>query len=348
MKLSTKSFEFYAIISAFLFSCMLLQGQNISTKDGKIGIFIGEMKVLSSVTDAAKQNNKELSLKRVTQALDSQLVSALSATGVFKIVERKRKSDVELEQGYASVAVNPGDKDAAKMGKMAGAKYAFLPQVDGFEELVDKQEYNATERVSVRHRLFLSVSVSIVDTTTGELLPDVATVQLTQDGVIQNARRSDQCAVSSQTIVELAKKVAEQLCQEAIEFLCPAKVLAVTGTQILINRGVPDGFSKGAKLTIFAFTEVKDEAYGEVYRNEVQVGRGIITRSDHKKSFAELEGDNLGVAKGCIVKLDKLASVSESLPQSAPGGAFPQDPDGIRNDSSSVTPGSSEKPIEFN
>ena len=327
--------------------CAATQAQDPLPKGEQAGIYIGELKVQPAVVESAQKIGKLLSIKLAAQSLDTQFISALSSARVFQVMERKRKADVEQEQGFAATAVDVNDKDAAQAGKMAGAKYAFLPQIDGFEDMIDTQEYKAIGRTSMRRRLFLSATVSIVDTTTGRMLPGVANVQMTQEEIVENSQNGTGLQGSNIAVVELAKKVANSLCQDAIALLRPAKVLAVTGQQVLINRGTPAGFKEGMQVDFFAFEEIKDEDSGETFRNEVPVGKGSVTRADPKQSYAMIEGNNLGVAKGCIVKLVKVNAVRPGVPVSAPGGSFPEAPRRVPAQPADSTPGSSDKPLQF-
>jgi hypothetical protein len=254
---------------------------------------MGEMKVQQAVIERAAKNGTLTELKRAAQSLDSQLISSLNSMRVFQLVERKRKGDIELEQAFAVVAVDPNDKNAAQAGKMAGAKYAFLPQIDGFDDIVATYNQPAIGRVAYDRKLFLSVVVQVVDTTTGKLLSESPSVQLSK----MNVDSGDQA------VLILVKEVAQKLSQELVAQLRPAKVLSLNGNQIMINRGSEAGFSLGDLLDIFAIQSVKDEDSGEDFNNEFQVGQATIVRIDKKQSFAALIGDNFGVAKGCLVKV---------------------------------------------
>jgi curli biogenesis system outer membrane secretion channel CsgG len=338
----------YMFFALFIITGLGLEAQTALPQGEQAGIYIGEMKIQPSVIATATQNGKQLILQRVSQSLDTQFIAALSSTRIFQLVERKRKSELEQEQGFSATAVDPNDKNAAQIGKMAGAKYALLPQIDGFEDLVDTQEYQKIGRTSMRRKLFVSALVQIVDTTTGQLLPDVATAQLTQEEIVENSRTGVGLQGSDAALVELAKKVAASLCQEAVAILRPAKILTITGKQVLINRGTAAGFEEGLPVKFFAFNEVRDEDSGELFRNEVEVGQGQITRSDAKQSYASIEGENLGVAKGCVVKpVKRRPKAKEVLNPSMPGGAFPEDPRRVPRQPAPETPGSSEKPLNF-
>lgn len=333
--------------AAASFMSIAAAAQDPLPKGEQPGIYISELKVQPSVLDSAQKNGKILSMKLAAQSLDTQFTSALSASRVFQVVERKRKSEIEQEQGFAATAVDINDKNAAQTGKMAGAKYAFLPQIDGFEDMVEVQEYKDIGRSSMRRRLYISATVSIVDTTTGRLLPDVPSAQMVQEEIVENNRTGVGLQGSDAALVELAKKVANALCQDAVALIRPAKILTVTGQQVLINRGIPSGFVEGSPVEFFASEEVKDEDSGEIFRNEVSVGRGVVSRSDARQSYATIAGANLGVAKGCVVKLIKVKMPAAALPVSAPGGSFPEAPRRVPANPADTTPGSSERPLQF-
>jgi curli biogenesis system outer membrane secretion channel CsgG len=313
------------------------------SKGEKDTIFIGPLKVQPSVIEMAEKKNSLPELKRVFNSLETQFISALNATRVFQLVERNRKADIELEQGFAAVAVDPNDKNAAQTGKMAGAKFAFLTQIDGFEDKSETSEYKAIGRASLSRKLFLSATVQIVDTTTGKLLPDSPSVQLTKTEEVENAKIG-QLSGSDEVIVALAKEMAKKLSQEVVALLRPAKVLTVTGKQVMFNRGSEAGFNKGDLVEIYAVQNVKDDDTGEVFRNEVPVGQATINRIDKNQSYAVISGDDMGITKGCVVRFVKTAA------NRAAEGEPPPDvtrPDFEKKGDTGDTPGSSEKPLKW-
>lgn len=313
------------------------------SKGEKDTIFIGPLKAQPSVIEMAEKMNRLSELKRVFNSLETQFISALNATRVFQLVERNRKADIELEQGFAAVAVDPNDKNAAQTGKMAGAKFAFLAQIDGFEDKSETVEYKAIGRASLSRKLFLSATVQIVDTTTGKLLPDSPSIQLTRSEEVENAR-TGQLSGSDEVIVALAKEMAQKLSQEIVALLRPAKVLSVTGKQIMINRGSEAGFAKGDLVEIYAVQNVKDEDSGEMFRNEIPVGQAVISRIDKNQSYASISGGDMGITKGCVVRFIKTAA-SRAAEAEPPHDATQPD-FGTKGDAGS-TPGSSEKPLKW-
>ncbi len=331
-----------AVIISILLLPLCASAAELS-KGEKDTIFIGSLKVQPSVIETAVKKNRQSELKRTINSLETQFISALNATRVFQLVERNRKGDIELEQGFAAVAVDPNDKNAAQTGKMAGAKFAFLPQIDGFEDRSDTTEYRAIGRGSLSRKLFLSAVVQIVDTTTGKLLPDSPSIQLTRSEEIENAKLG-QLSGSDEAIVALAKEMAKKLSQEIVALLRPAKVLAVTGRQVMINRGSEAGFVKGDTVEIYAVQSVKDDDTGEFFNNEVPVGQATISRIDRNTSYAAITGDDMGITKGCVVRAIKTAAAPAA--ESAPSPDVTQPDSGTKGDAGS-TPGSSDKPLKW-
>lgn len=330
-----------AVLVTVLFP-LLASAAELSTGE-KDTILIGALKVQPSVIESAQRKNRLPELNRIVNSLESQFTSALNATRVFQLVERNRKEDLELEQGFAAVAVDPNDKNAAQTGKMAGAKFAFLPQIDGFEDKSETAEYQAIGRASLSRKLFLSAVVQIVDTTTGKLLPDSPSIQLTRIEEIENARIG-QVSGSDEVIVVLAKEMARKLSQEVVALLRPAKVLTVTGRQIMFNRGSDAGFTKGDLVEIYAVQNVKDEDTGEMFRNEVPVGQAVINRIDKNQSYAAINGDDMGITKGCVVRFLKTAAGRAAEGEAPPDATQPDF--GTKSDVG-TTPGSSEKPLKW-
>jgi curli biogenesis system outer membrane secretion channel CsgG len=297
-------------------------------------IYIGPIKVSDSVAEAAKKRGRSNQLNQLAEALRGQLLTELNQTRVFQLVERERKEYIELEQAFSEVAVDPNDPKRAQTMKMMGAKFVFLPRLDGFEDASSAERFQAIGRANLSRSVWATVVVQITDTTTGAILPESPSVKVKKSNSVEYAKEGSSLG-GDELIGSLAKELAEKLAQETVALLRPAKVLTVTGSQIMINRGTEAGFTEGTTVEFFATEDVKDEDTGEVFKNEVSVGMGVIARSDAKQSFADQKGENLGIAKGCLVK---------ALKKAAPSGAVaskkikPEEPSG----------GSGEKPIQFN
>lgn len=303
------------------------------TKGEKDTILIQKVTILPSVQVGAEKKARGLELAGVAESLEAQFTNAVNATQVFQLVERKRFKDIEEEQNFAKALGDPNDKRAAKELMAAGAKFALLPQIDAFDDLSIAKEYQQIGRRSAERKLFVSVTVQVVDTTTGMILPDSPSVQVTKTESVDLTTGST--SGTQQSLVELAKETAGRLAQELVSVLRPAKVLAVTGKQVMINRGTEAGFKIGDEVEIYAVQEIKDDDSGQTFMNEVPVGKASVARSDKRQSFATIKGDDLGIAKGCVVRVVRALARTEI--SDAGGGAV----GGVES------PGSSEKPLKW-
>ncbi len=324
------------LVPTVVFGADLSQGE-------KDTIFLGELKVQPSVVESAEARGTSLELKRIVQSLDAQFIASLNATRVFHLVERTRMGEIEREQQFVAGAVDPDDKNAAQTGKMAGAKFVFLPQIDGFQDKTAIIEQKAIGRRTVKREIFLSAVVRIVDTTTGRILPNSPSVQLTHRDEARNLR-PEELELSDVPLVSLAKEMAKKLAKESVSLMRPAKVLAVTGKQVVINRGSEADFKKGDLVEIFTVQNVKDDDTGELFRNEIPVGQAIITRVDRNQSYATMTGEDLGIIKGCTVRFAKSASdrKAEDIPE-----PDPTKPDFEQQGGGDPNPASSEKPLHW-
>jgi len=321
-------------VAATLLACLLALPLTVHA-EGKDNIFIGRLHIQPSVFEQAEKAARSPELRMAAESLETQFIAALNSTRIFQIVERKRKADLELEQAYAQGGgVDLNDQQAARIGIMAGAKYAFLPQIDGFEDSSETVEHEAIGRQSLTRKIFMSAVLQIVDTTTGKLLPESPSVQLTREEELAVVR-AGAAKESQKTLIALAREMAEKLCWEAVGLIRPARVLEVNGAHVMINRGSDAGFAAGAVVEFYAAKEVKDEETGEVFRYEAPVGQAKISRADKRQSFAMVEGENLGVSKGCVAKVVKPVDAQPSVTSSdlTPGD---------------LTPGSGEAPLNWN
>lgn len=292
-------------------------GEELS-KGEKDSIFIAPMTIQPSVMETAKVKGQDVILHQAIDSLDTQLTTALNATRVFQLVERKRLADLLTEQGLAdAMAKNPADKTIVEALKVAGAKYAFFLQVDAFEDRTEKRRFATLDRTSIRRSVYLSAVVRVVNTTTGRLLPDSPSVQQSRTNMVEWARSEDQLD-GPQIVVDLVKGIAAELSQGVISLLRPAKVLTITGKQMLVNRGTEAGFHVDDFVEIFATQVVKDPDSGEEFRNEVLVGHARIVRGDAKQCFGILEGEDTGVAAGCVVKVDRKHVSGVKAPAGTP------------------------------
>lgn len=319
---------------ALLLSPALFAGAAELSIDEKDTIYIDKVRISPSLSERAERNGTSLALQRGADLVEIELTPALNATRIFQLVERKELSTLEEEQELSkSGAVDAESRFAASAGRISGAKFVLIPTLVAFDDVTSVRHYAATGRLDQTRNLYFAATIKIVNTKTGAILSEVPSVQLQQIDVRRNLS-ADDVSGREEFLVAQAKEVARQLAQSAVSVLRPARILAVSGKQILVNRGSEAGFSVGDQLEVFAVTNVRDEESGETYRNEFSVGQARIIRIDKKQSFAMIDGDDLGIVAGGIVKIFHAGNRGNKREGDA---ATP----------STETPGSSEKPLRW-
>ena len=321
-------------------------GQAQPTAGAKDAIYVGTMKVVPAILDAAKASGSAAALEQFSAALDAALLSALADTQVFEIVDRARLADLQTEQALAaSGMVAAADPQAAKQFKLAGARFALLPQVDAFQDRSAKTVHADIGRESSAREVYAQVSMRVVDTTTGKLMASVPTLALTRTESTRLARAGEAAPDGGRVLAELARDLAAGLCRKLLADVRPARVLAVTAGVALVNRGAAAGFAPGASVKFYAVETVFDEENGDSFDNEVPVGAGTVERGSDRQSYVTIQGEDLGVARGCVARAEEPAGAADVFAPA--GGAL-----GARQSSGpaapppapAMTPGSSEQP----
>lgn len=321
-----------------LFSCVcasLVYGQSVS-KGKKDSIYVSDVKTPNSLVEASKRDGTNLELNRLMDSFRSQLEVSISATRAFQTVERERMKDLQTEQMFNASGATSGDD--VRQFDMKGAKYQLFPKVTAFQIKKSISQYGAINRQSSSVILSATVQTKITDTSTGETLPDI--ISITQSVVQNEDLAKAGTAVSVDMLVaKLSKELADASAWGLVNFLKPPKVLSMATGMAMVNRGEAAGLCKGMNVKIYAIEEVEDD--GEIYINEFEVGGGVIARSNVKQSYIKIMGENLGIAKGCIVKVVDAPKAQTASPTGRAESNFGTQPS---HQPQKLSPGSSEKP----
>ena len=103
---------------------LVLSSQMVLGQDGKSTLAVSSVTPTPSLKAAMASAGKGVSLGRVTEAFDSQLISAVNATRKFDIVGRSDLKDIMKEQELGNSG-NVDAKTAAQQGKLTGCQLAF-------------------------------------------------------------------------------------------------------------------------------------------------------------------------------------------------------------------------------
>jgi curli biogenesis system outer membrane secretion channel CsgG len=95
-----------------------------TTTPAKISLAVGAVKVTAATTRALTERGQVNELGRITEAMDSQIISAFQDTRKFDVIAQSDLGDLMKEQDLgASGNTDANDANVAKAGKVAGAPH---------------------------------------------------------------------------------------------------------------------------------------------------------------------------------------------------------------------------------
>ncbi|MCK5834228.1 MAG: hypothetical protein KAG98_00670 [Lentisphaeria bacterium] len=282
--------------STLLSVCLLLS--IVSTVHAKQSLIVisnlEKMVAIKAVDDVKVAKG----LRRLGNSLLPNLESKLQASKEYQLVDRKNFTALLKEVDFNDSGLVADQ--VAKKFELQGAAVMMIVEFLDVEYIANKREFELTNTTEEHIVLDASVSVKVLNTSTGVVefaLPVIAVNLIEQNNQVRVGDQVIANRIWSKAGTELSKKIIKSLSSAGR----PAKVLAVNGSQVLVNKGSLAGFEKDVKVKFYAMEKIVDEDSGEVFINEVPVGSGKVIRGDSRKCFVEVD-ENLGIAKGCVVR----------------------------------------------
>jgi len=321
--LSLQSFSLLAITATALAQNPPANPVPAVGTSGRVSLGIGTVEVIPAlkVTLATRGAEQAIELDRVQQSLDGQLTAAFGATGKFDVIARSDWPQILREQDFTTGGnVNGMDPQAAKSFMLKGIRWIVIPQIADFQDYIETGVFEGLGQKLTRRIVKLALVTKIYDTTTGRLIESVNSKYDDQkiindptNSTVQGGRFTDSM------ILDIARLTGEQVANDIVDRLMPAKILAITDRVATISRGAGAGVATGQVWQVFALGQaLTDPDTGEsLGAEEVPVGWMQIQTADARVSRGGLCGDDFGVATGCIVR----KSTKTACPTSASPGA---------------------------
>ena len=256
-------------------------------------VAVSAVKTASSIEAAARADGTFLSLQRVAEAIDGQVIDSLNGTRKFEVVARS-DSDALLEEAGAT----------GQNFQLGEADYLIVPSIDDFQDFVETATFGGIGKVVQKRKIRLGMVARIYDLKNGNKLVESANFQLDNKDIEQLMNQSvREGSFSDALLRKIAEEMGSKTANRVVDVIYPAKVIALTGSQATINRGDGTGIVKGQMWDVFALgEEMIDPDTGEsLGGNEVKVGSLRIDRVTPKFSSGTLT-ENFGVIKGSVVR----------------------------------------------
>jgi len=280
----------------------------------RITLGVSDIKVLPALAAAVQQYGTANSLDRISQALDSQLIAALSANNKFQVVSRSDLASVLKEQGL-SQSGNVDPNSLIQSFKLAGAKVILVTTIDNFEDRTETG-YFGTAGTAQNRKVTLSCVGKIYDAQTGNLTTST-NYQLTDADVRNNPSNivASGGNWADNLLINLTRLMAGKIALRTTDILYPAKVIAKTDNQITLNRGDGTGIAPGQVWIIYAPGKLLiDPDTGEnLGTEEIAIGKARITAVTPRTASAELLEDR-GVTLLNIARQDTTAPAPVPAP----------------------------------
>lgn len=289
---------------ALLAAPALAQGQQ-EDKRPKLGV--AEVKTNPSIEASAKT----ASLSRSREAMDGRLIDRLHNTRKFRVIARSDLDAIFKEQDFqASGAVD--SNTAGEAFAISGLDYLVVTTIDDYQDFVEPATFAGTGEQAERRIIRLGVVVKIYDASSGELL-ESASLQLGPGDPdykklrdISDVRSYTQTSgkLSDALLVKASQIMADRVSNRVLDVLFPAKVLAKTDSQVMINRGDGTDIVAGQTWAVYALgPEMIDPDTGiSLGREEVKVGTVKVT--DVQPLFARAEVlEDTGIDKGQVLRM---------------------------------------------
>jgi len=257
-------------------------------------IGIAKVKATPAILANAAGAERKNAIDRMTQALDGQLISAVQQTRKFTVLARS-DSDALIEEAGAT----------GKSFSFGEANYLLVVTVDDFQDFIQTATFAALGKTATKRVIRFSAIGKIYETKTNKLIESANFQEqnLDTEELLANSA-STGGELSDALLLSLTRRMSEQIAQRVADVIYPAKIMAKTGKVVTINRGDGTAIAVGQLWEVFALgEEMTDPDTGaSLGREEVSVGKVRITRVTAKTSQAEINGEDLGIDKGAIVR----------------------------------------------
>jgi len=259
----------------------------------------------TSLKQAVDKADKTLSLGRVVESLDSQLIDRFNATRKFQIVSVSDLKELIKRQELAhSGNFDSDDKSLPQLFKLAGAKFHLVTTVDNFQDITRKDELKIQKEIVTVREIRLSAVSKVYWTESGKLRESANFQTATNKLLTDFTSTSTDGNLTDDLLVAISRDMADKIANRVADVIFPAKVLTKRDKQIMLNRGDGAGVKLGQIWNIMAVGEelIDPDTKESLGREEVLVGKAKIVSIQPKSSTAELLEDN-GVAVGAVLRL---------------------------------------------
>ncbi len=234
-----------------------------------------------------------VSSKDIASKFEQYLITSLSKTGKFDLLDRNYESQYSKEVQLI-LDSSPIDNILGKLDKVQGADYIMVGRLVDFGVSKDSRYIEAASTTSQRYNAHLRLEYRIINLASREIAySDQMDVVLDDEqlkGIVPDLMYSSDRQAGEQEIkYTVTSLAAGRTASKILEEMFPIRVVASQGDTIAINAG-RDILEQGQKITVFSQGEdISDPYTGSnlgSFDSEAAVAR--ITRTEAAVSYAQV------------------------------------------------------------
>lgn len=278
---------------------------------GKSTIGVMSVTITPSVHSAmqAEGAQKLSSLRRVCDSMGQQLIDRLQNTRKFTVVSRSDLETILKDQELQSVLSNPSDANIARAFEIAGCSYVLITTVDDFQD-VEEVLRGEGNRIRARKRVIrLSAVTKIYDATSGVLLESTNFQLSNVDGQKEVFGVESDGDRTDAMLTEIAREMSQKATDRVLDVIYPAKIIAMTGKTVTINRGDGTGIAADQIWDVLALGEalIDPDTGDNLGTEEILIGTVKISAVTPKFSRGQITED-YGIEKLQVLRYNADAT----------------------------------------
>ncbi|WP_075322287.1 CsgG/HfaB family protein [Acidithiobacillus albertensis] len=256
----------------------------------------------------------------VTHAIHQQLVTALSQTGRFVVLDRQDNSAIDRELSLIANGQTPS-ADYAKLGQVTSAQVIWSGTINNLGYYRHAQSLSISSRQIVSYSGGWSLSERLIDVTNRQIMA-ADTIQGAIPSIAPTTLGTN--FSSSATLQNMENSIVHKVIASILMREYPITILQKTGNQVVLSQG-GDSVEKGGLYRVVAMgKELRDPQTGQdLGRTQTPFGKVVIERVTPTLSYGRLvdvQADQESIAPGELQIGRMLASTYEanSTPQPVP------------------------------
>lgn len=251
------------------------------TKEYRVPGYKKNRRAVAIIPSYTSQGNYSIlrsakSSKNVSQRLTQELISSITQTRKFTVLDREANEAYRSEKAVIA-SRDAGKDELLKLGQVLGADYLLVTNLTELNISKDNSGSAIAANMSSSYKAFATVQYRIIAMASRQIKwSNTTTYEFEPSG-----------ASDEQIYLDSLKKISQKITTELIENIYPIKIVNAQNGQITINQG---SLAKGTQYEVYKLGKKLYDSYTKesLGRTEALVGKIEVIRSLPKYSVAKI------------------------------------------------------------